>query len=898
MWKRILWWRRRKQESEELDEELKAHLAIEAQDWSDRGTSPEEARLLARRLFGNQTRIAEQTRDLWRIVWLENLWQDVRHGVRALRRTPAFTAVAVLSLALGTGANTSVFQLLDAVRLRPLPVAHPEQLVEIDIPGGADGFNHLNGAPLTYPMWEQLRDHQEVFAGVLAWSPVDLNLGRPPSQERIRAAYVSGGSFDVLGISAHRGRLFTPADDQRGCAGRIVISHAFWQRRFNSDERAVGSDLLLSGRPVSVIGVTPPGFFGMEVGQPADVMAPACMMESDPAGRLTARDEFSIWAFARLQPGWSAQRAASYLQTASAGWLPPVAPTDWSRSQIERFRRFRLTATPRPNGISHLRAAYETSLWLLFGITGLVLAMACANLANLTLARTLSRGREIATRLAIGASRARIVFQLFVESLLLAVASTAAGAFLAGFLSRALIAFAPRQLGAIQLDLEFDWRMLAFVCALAFGTCLFVGLATAWYATRPDALSLAGTSTRGTTSGTSAPHRFSFQRLLIAVQVSISLVLVVSSLLLLTTFRNLMNLDAGFRQSGIMFSYLDLAQTGSLSAQPEFKRQLLATIRSIPGVAEASTSTILPLNEHATTLVVPDPNSGEPTHPRFAWVSPKYLATMEIHLLAGRDFNQFDRRDSLRVAIVNSRFAQRYFAGENPLGRSFRTLAEPGYPETVYQVVGVAADTRYSNLREALLPIAYFPDAQEPSGRFQKFVLVATRTSLTAEQLADRTSQAVKTLNGGIANLGTVDFRQRVVEGLSRERLLAWLAGFFGCLALLLVAVGLFGVVSYIMSARRREIGIRLALGADAGSVLRMVLGQTLRVTLIGCAIGVLAGLAATQVARGILFEVAPGDPIIFGVSVIVLSLVALAAAYLPGRAAARTDPVETLRAE
>lgn len=902
--KRVLDLFRNSRRERELNEEIEGHFAMHVDDCLRAGMPRAEAMRQARLKFGSIDAAKEEYRETAGIRLLENLLRDVRYGIRGLARTPGFTTVAILSLALGTGANTAIFQLLDAVRLRPLPVADPHQLVEIDIAGGADGFNHLNGAPLTYPMWEQIRDHQQVFAGVLAWSPTDFNIGRPPGQERIHAAYVSGGAFDVLGVSAHRGRLLASADDTPPCAGEAVISHSFWQRRFAGDDKAIGSRLTLAGAPVTVIGVTAPGFSGMEVGQPADVMVPACMMASDPASRLTARDEFSMWAFARLPPGWSAQRATSYLQAASAGWLPAVAPTDWSPNQIERFKSFRLSATARPNGISRLRGAYETSLWLLFGITGLVLAMACANQANLTLARTLSRGREIATRLAIGASRGRIVFQLFVESLILAAASTAIGALMARFLSRALLAFAPRQIGAIDLDLAFDWRMLAFVCALAFVTCMIAGLATAWYATGPRAVSLAGTSTRGTTSGTHAGYhrfssQFSFQRLLIAAQVSISVVLVVSSLLLLTSFRNLLTLDAGFRQTGVMFSYLGMPQTGLPSGtMPEVRRQLLSAIRSIPGVVEASTSTVLPLNERGTTLVVPDPHTGEATHPRVAWVSPQYFATMGIPLLAGRDFNEFDRADGLSVAIVNARFAARYFAGESPLGRTFRTLAEPGFPERIYEVVGVAADTKYYNLREALLPIAYFPDAQVPSGQFQAGLLIVSRTSLAEAVLADRVSKAVKTVNGSIINLGTRSFRQMVVEGLSRDRLLAWLAGFFGFLALLLVAVGLFGVVSYMMSTRRREIGIRMALGADAGSVLRMVLGQTLRLTLIGCAIGVFGGLAVTRVARGILFEVGPADPAVLGTSVAVLSLVALAAAYLPSRAAARTNPVETLHAE
>jgi len=887
---------RREEVESDLSEEIRLHLEMETEDLVRQGRTLAAARKEARMRLGCVEKTKEDCRDARGTLWLENLMRDVRHGIRSLVRTPGFTAVAILSLALGTGANTAIFRLLDAVRLRPLPVADPRQLVEIYIPGGAEGFNRRNGATLSYPLWEQIRDHQQMFAGVLAWSPADLNIGPPSNRERVHAAYVSGGAFDVLGISAHRGRLLTSADDSPGCTGQIVISHNFWQHHFAGDDRAIGSELTVSGRRVRVAGVTPLSFFGMEVGQTADLMVPICMMAFDTPSRLTARDEFWIWAFARLRPDGTVQRATSYLQAASSGWIEAVAPTGHSSAQIERYNQFRLTAAPRPNGVSRLRDSYEASLWLLFGITGLVLAMACANLANLTLARTLSRSKEIATRLAIGASRGRIVFQLFTESLLLAVASTAIGVLLDGFLSRGLLAFVRQQNNAIHLDLGFDWRVLVFVCALAFIMCVVFGLSTACYATRPGAGSLAGTSTRGATAG---PHPFALQRLLTAAQIGVSLVLVVSSLLLLTSFRNLLTFDAGFRQNGILFSYLDLTHTGrSPSAMPEFKRQLLAAIRSIPGVAEVSTTSILPLNDHATTLVVPDPNTGEATLPRFAWVSPRYFATMEIPLLAGRDFNEFDAAQTPRVAVVNELFAKRYFAGKNPLGRSFRTLQEPGYPETVYQVVGIAAGTRYSSLREALLPIAYFPDAQEPTGRTQQFLLVASRTSLTAAQLGDRMSQAVQTVNSGIVNLGTINFRERVVEGFSRERLMSWLAGFFGGLALLLVAIGLFGVVSYTMSARRREIGIRMALGADRSSVIRMVLRQTLHLTLIGCAIGVLATLSVTRLTRGILFEVAPGDPTVIGTSVAVLSLVALAAAYLPSRAAASTNPVETLHAE
>jgi predicted permease len=551
---------------------------------------------------------------------------------------------------------------------------------------------------------------------------------------------------------------------------------------------------------------------------------------------------------------------------------------------------YRLTARPRPNGVSDLRTDYGTALWLLLGITGLVLAIACANLANLTLARTLARGREVATRLAIGAERRQVVWQLFSESVLLTLAGSVAGAVLAGILSNALVRFLNSQNIEAVLDLEMDWNVLAALAASAFATCLFFGLSVAIYATREQTLAQAASIDRGSTPDR---RRFSFQSILISGQVSVSLVLVASSFLFLKSFENLVTTDAGFRQEGIVYSYLDAGPDDG-EAPARVNPEWVDAARSIPGVEAATTSTHRPLNGSGWSLGVRNPETGEDTFPQFTWVSPGYFETMAIPILAGRDITEDDGAGSRRVLLINERFARDYFGEADPIGNRLRSLEEPGFPETVYEVVGVVADTHYRSLRGGIRPIAYAPAAQEPSG--QRPMAIVTRSSLPASSLAREVEAAIARVDPDVRTTGTVDLRQEVLQGLSRERILAWLGGFFGLLALTLAGIGLYGVVSYMVAARRREIGIRMALGADRSSVIGMVLGQTTRLTLVGCAGGVGLSLVVMRLAKGLLFGIVPSDPFALSGAATVLTVVALAAAYLPGRVAARTNPVETLR--
>jgi predicted permease len=886
-------WNPFKRHERELDKELRFHIDQQARQYMADGLSETEARRRAAIDFGGAEQIKEDCREL-RSTWrLETIARYVRYGGRVLLRNKGFTAVAVLSLALGIGANTAVFQLIDAVLLQKLPVSRPDELVEFHIDGGRQGFGNgrINGE-LTYPLWEQIRQHPEPFTGVFAWAPGNWNVGEGDNVQTLPGAWFSGEAFSVLGIVPERGRLLNPADDVPDCAHNVVISHRYWQQRFNGANDVAGSQLTVFGLPATVIGVAPPEFFGVEVGSRFDLAFPFCVYGNLVPTRLAARNEFWLRVFGRLEPETTVAKASALLRVSSRSWFEAVAPDNYTPTLMDLWDSFRMTVTPRPNGVSRLRDTYTRSLWLLLGITTLVLVLACANLANLTLARTLARKPEVATRLAIGASRSQVVAQLFTESLILTIAGTAAGAILAGVLSRALVRFLNAHEIVTELNIGMNWTIFAVLTLSALTGCLFFGLSTAFYATRDR--SIAGSIAAARTA-TGSRQWISFQGILVAGQVGISVVLVVSALLFLESFRYLTTLDAGFSQEGLVYTYFNrpIDQSGGTR---RLAAEALAAVRNRPGIVSAATSTHRPLNGGRTTLGVPDP-TGAPDHfPYFNWVSPGYFETMEIPLLQGRDFETRDSANASRVMIVNQQFARTFLREPNPIGQTVRSLEEPGFPETVYRIVGLVANTRYADLREGNAPIAYMPDAQNPAT--QILPAVVTRSGMPAAAVGRAVEEALSSVYPGVRVTGTIDLREEVLMGLSRERLLAWLGGFFGLLALSLAAVGIYGVVSYMISTRRREIGIRMTLGASRQRVISMVLLQTTRMTLVGCIFGVALVLGILRLVRGLLFGVAPTDPVVIVVGVAVLLTVALAAAYVPGRDAARTNPVDTLRNE
>jgi predicted permease len=645
---------------------------------------------------------------------------------------------------------------------------------------------------------------------------------------------------------------------------------------------------MVLGRPLTVIGVAPPEFFGLEVGKGFDVALPVCTR----AGALDRLDFFWLIMMGRLKPGWTLTQASAHLNAISPGIFEATAPPGYSSSNNERYRNFRLTALHARQGVSRLRTSYGTSLWLLLGITGLVLLIACANLANLMLARANAREREIAVRVALGASRGRLIRQTLSESLLLAGSGAMLGASFAQLMSRVLISFLNTEGNILRLDLSSDWRVLTFTASVAALTCIVFGIAPALRASQIEPVTAMRSGGRGLTNR----ERYSFQRFFVIGQIATSLALLVGALLFVRSFRNLITLDAGFRQNGILFIDTDFDRLRlSRERIVQFQTNLLEQIRSLPQVESAATSTCKPLAGPCWSLGVRTLGArGEQEGgSRFTYVSPGYFKTMEIPVLAGRDFNDFDTATSRQVALVNETFARRFLANRNPVGALVRSLAEPNFPETLYEVIGVVKDTKYANLREEIPPITYVPAAQYPSpGPWAGIVI---RSSAPLSEVINQVRRKFSDLSPDITVQFKV-FETQIRDGLIRERLMAWLAGFFGTLAAFLAMIGLYGVISYMVLSRRNEIGIRLALGASRADIVLLILQEMSALLLVGLGIGTVVSLAAAQAAAALLFGLAPHDATTLLASAGLLAAVAGLASFVPALRASRIDPMVALR--
>ena len=889
---------------DELDAEFRYHLHRQTETFIERGLSPEEARTAARRAMGGIDQRKEECRDARRVSWIENVGGDLRHAARALRRSPGFTCVAILSLSLGIGANTAIFQLLDAIRLRSLPIANPQELAEVSPAGGHSGMGLTNGfaSEMTNPLWEQVRDRQEAFSGVFAWGATGFLMGRGADTRNVGGLWVSGEFFSVLRVPPFKGRLIAAEDDHRGCGpGRAVISYAFWQGHFGGIDSAIGSTLTIFGKPIDVIGVTPPEFFGLEIGKQFDVALPICSAATW-GNSLDQRHVWWLTVMGRLKPGWTLVRASEHLRAISPSVFEATEPLGSQASTRAIYRKFQLTAQPAGSGVSRLRGMYERSLWLLLGITGLVLLIACANLANLMLARAAAHEREIAIRVAIGASRARVAMQLLSESVLLAALGGVLGASVAAFLSRAVIAFLATGGDDLHLDVGLDWRILAFTAGIALLTCIAFGLAPAVKASLVEPGAVVKSGGRGTTMGR---ERFMFRRVLVAGQVSVSLILLVVALLFVRSFRNLITLDTGFRRSGIVLGlFADLSgppaagdrRAAVLAAQAT----LLDGIRSLPRIEAAAVSTQFPLNGSSWTqgVRVPGGNDSDGEQrgsSKFTYISGGYFKTFEIPMLAGRDVDDFDTSGGRKVVIVSESFVRRFFGKTNALGRVVRTVAEPNYPEALYEVVGVVGDTKYADLRDEIPPIAYVPIAQHPN--LQSLKGIVFRSSAPLSDVIADVRRKVASINPNIVMQFGV-FETQIRERLVRERLMAWLAGFFGALAALLATIGLYGVISYMVVSRRSEIGIRLALGASAPGIVLLILRETALLLTVGVAAGVVLSVMAARSAAVLLFGLSPHDAPTLVAAALLLVVTAGLAGYVPARRASKVDPMVALRCE
>lgn len=833
---------------------------------------------------------------------LESILQDARYGLRQLKQSPGFTAVAVLSLALGIGANTAIFQLVDAIRLKMLPVHNPQELVSIDFEKGSSRSGNFStrSARLTYAQWDEIRSRQQAFTGVMAWSADRFNLANGGQARFAEGLYVSGNFFQLLGVNAVVGRTFTSQDDSPACSGTgAVISYAFWQRELGGDPGILSRTVSLNGHVFPIIGVTPVTFFGVEVGNRYDVALPLCadrLMAEDHKGRIPVRSDWWLSMMGRLKPGWTPERATAQLHTLSPGIMRATLPSIYKPAQAKRYLANKIGASEGGTGVSGLRREYERPLWLLMAITGLVLLIACANLANLLLARASVRETEIAVRLAVGASRWRLVRQLLSESMLLAVAGTVLGVVLAEALSRGLLAFISTRDSPLYVGLSLDWGVLGFTAALAVLTCLLFGLAPALRATRlsPSAAMRAGG--RGSTAGR---ERFSLRRSLVSLQVALSLVLLVGALLFVRSLQNLLTTQAGFNAEGILTVNLDFAQAQYPKEQrQEVYRQLHDRLAALPGVVSAAQVWFTPVSGSGwNNDVGPDGSraaaSGKQSF--FNRVGPGYFKTMGTRLIAGREFNGRDNLTAPKVAIVNEVFARKFFHGANPVGHTFHMEAEAGKPEPLIQIVGLVANTKYYELREDFLPIGFFPVAQdEDPGPGATFVLriVGPTAGLTSQM-----KSAIAAFNPTIG-LEFRSFSAQIQESLLRDRLMATLSGAFGFLAGLLATLGLYGVIAYMVARRRNEIGVRIALGADRARVIRLVMREALLLLAFGLAAGIVLAFWAARAAATLLYGLKPYDPVSMAAAIVLLAVIALAASYAPARRAAALEPMTALRDE
>lgn len=902
----MLWgrYRRRSQLDAECAQELESYLAFETERNEARGMTPEAARTAAHRKLGNSTTIKETVYQMHSFVFLESLWQDIRYGFRVLRKNPGFTAVALASLSLGIGANVALFQLIDAVMLRSLPVHNAQELVRIQWKGPSvprSGNFWARPYDFTYPQWQALSQKREPFAGMFAWSGSDFNLAPAGEVRRIKGLYASGDMFQVLGVTPSSGRLITREDDRRGGATDVaVLSHSFWQREYGGKASVLGSKLMIEGHPFKVIGITPAWFTGVEVGMQFDVAVPisAEPFVRDQGGRDSLEDRRSWWVgvFARLKPGVSVQQASAYVEANTPGILESTLHPGWLPDFLKIFLKNRMETVPGGNGYSQLRRSVENPLWMLLAIAGLVLLIACANLANLMLARASARQSEIAVRLSLGASRWRVIRQLLAESMLLAAFGCILGGLLAQALSRYLIVSFGNSEESPFLNLSLDWRIFGFMVALAVLSCLLFGLVPALRATRNSPAAAMKADGRGITS---TRERFGLQRVLVVSQIALSLVLVLTSLLFIRSFTKLMAIDPGFREEGVLVAGVDLTDPVTKKKPLETQLQILEHLRHTPGVDSAAAVMLPPLTGGFwNSSIRLDGSAGrderEPI-PKWNRVSDGYFRTMGTAMYAGRDFNAHDAAGAPEVAIVDQSFVDRYYPKQNAVGRVFYNVPDVGEKARQYQIIGVVKRLKYESLQSEFSPMIFLPLAQdEEPGSGTNFVV---HSQLPLGPTIAATRKAVEY----VSRSTNVEFHSLPVmadDSIRRESLMAKLSSIFGLLAIVLATIGLYGVKSYIVAQRRHEIGLRLALGADRPIILRMMLTQSGIMLIVGVVVGAGIALAAGRAAQSLLFEVKANDPAAFILAIAGLTLVSFIASLIPALRAAGIPPMAALREE
>jgi predicted permease len=826
-----------------------------------------------------------------------HLWQNMQYTFRVLRKNPGFTIVAVLSLALGIGANTAIFTLINAVLLRDLPVRHPERLVRLSPVRNGDKIT------FSYPMFREIERGQQVFSSLMAWSTNDLSnveINGVLAQHRVLA--VSGNAYSELGATPLIGRLLTPADADFTNGANIqvaVIGYEFWQRQFGGATDVVGKQIRIEGHPFSIIGVTRKWFTGLTTGEPPEITVPipAISLISTDGFDLSRRSILWLYPIGRLKDGVTIEQARAQLLSFWPDVLLASASTQMPGLRRQMFLSMGLDVSPVEKGVSGgLNSKFQRPLYVLAGIVGLILLVACVNLANLMLARAAARSHEMSVRVAIGASRGALLRQVFAESLALSLTGALLGIVFAYWASRTLVLLMTEGIAVpVSLDLTPDLRILALTLATAVLTGILFGLAPAWRCSRQDpALALQPNSRNLGGAG-------KLGKSLVVTQVALSLVLLLGAGLFVRSFQRLRSVDFGFQESGLLEVTLN-PQPGGYDHldMNSYHRQLLLRVAAIPRVTSVSYADISipsPQLWHETvSMSSADPNSGVHFAADGTMVSPFFFDTLGISLLAGRAFNDTDDVEHPRTAIVSRSLADRLFPDGDAIGKTVRFGFLPDFQNI--QIVGIAANARVSNLRDASPCVIYFSYLQgvRQWGQVQKGDLFV-RTAGAPEALSRTVSHEIESLGHEYA-LETKTIEQTTSQVLVEERVTALLSSFFAALALLLASIGLYGLMSYAVTRRTREIGIRVAIGAQRENVLLLVLRETLALALLGIAIGIPCALAASRLIAGMLFGLSSSDPsTIVAISLLIL-VVAVLAGYLPARKASAIDPIVALRSE
>ena len=900
---RLLSISRKEQIHSELNAEIEDHLEEATREYEASGMAPAAARRAARRRFGRVGEIKEQYREQSGVPSVESLWWDLRCGARRLLKRPGFTVTAICSLAIGIGANTAIFSIVDSLLLKPLPVEHPEQIVLVRptaLQGTFwDGRLDTRVPAWTNPLWEQIHQHASAFETVFAFSPTRFNLADRGPTDFVEGIWVSGGYFDALGVPPVLGRAFTSEDDRPGGGANgpvAVISYDMWQRRYGGSPDVLGKTLRIDRVAFTVVGVMPARFFGTAVGGRFDVAAPlaAERLIRREGSRLDNQRARWVRVLARMKDGQTLAAAEEALRVAQPRIREASLESGARPRNKERYLAEPFALQSAAGGTSSVRARYGQPLVMVMAIVGLVLLIACANIANLLLADAALRRHELSVRRAMGASRWRVARQLLVESLLLAGGGAVGGLAVAYLGSRLLVQQLSTHRNTIFLDVSLDWRVLGFTAAVALTTALLFGLAPTLRASGAQPIE----SMRDHGRGAAARHG-GIGSFLIAGQVAFSFVLVVAAGLFIGTLATLTTKDLGFERDPVLLTHLDLQ--GSEIADDrrlQIYQRVEEAVQSIPGVMQAAFSSITPVSGRVFDVTVEIEN-GAPIEGRaVAYINALtsgWFATYGTPLVAGRDFEPTDRSESAPVAIVNEAFVRKFLLETDPIGKRVRNPQASARERADWmEIVGVASDATYVSVRDEPPPTLYVPIAQQPE--VEPSMTLAVRVEGNDPSLtAGSVGEAIRQIDPKIAFTHT-PLSIQVDAALVRERILAILSGLFGAVALLLAGLGLYGVTTYAVNARRAEIGIRIALGAKPDQVVRLVLARVFRVVGIGILVGLAASIWLAKFIGPLLYGLQPADPATFALSAAVLIAVTTLAGWRPARRATQVDPAEVLR--